>query len=353
LFLLSIMMKAVILALCAMATSATIIQTEDYHRPAITEEIVEAVNNAGTTWKAHMSPRFEGMTMAQAKRMLGTVLPGDKGYVHFNFPEKTFTSDATLPDSFDSRDNWSSCSDVIGHIRDQSNCGSCWAFSSTETLNDRMCITHDYHSLLSPEETNDCCGLIYGSMGCNGGQPGGAWKFFKNHGVPTGGDYEDVGTGKTCKPYTLESCYHHGENPTNMTACSDLPSYSTPKCTSACGDDSYTGDYDDDKVYATSTYTLRTVDNIMQDIYENGPVTVAFTVYEDFEAYESGIYQHVSGSSLGGHAVKMIGWGSEDGVDYWTIVNSWNENWGEAGTFRILRGVNECGIESEAWAGDV
>lgn len=47
---------------------------------------------------------------------------------------------------------------------------SCWAFSSTETLNDRRCIVHDEHELRSPEETNDCAGLIYGSMGCNGGQ---------------------------------------------------------------------------------------------------------------------------------------------------------------------------------------
>jgi len=76
-------------------------------------------------------------------------------------------------------------------------------------------------------------------------------------------------------------------------------------------------------------------------------------VYEDFETYSSGIYQHKTGRNLGGHAVKMIGWGEENGTPYWTIVNSWNSGWGEQGTFRIIRGNNECGIENDGVAGDV
>jgi len=84
---------------------------------------------------------------------------------------------------------------------------------------------------------------------------------------------------------------------------------------------------------------------------EKGSISVAFTVYEDFETYSSGIYQHKTGRSLGGHAVKLVGWGEENGTPYWTIVNSWNEAWGEKGLFRIIRGQNECGIENQAVAG--
>ena len=62
---------------------------------------------------------------------------------------------------------------------------------------------------------------------------------------------------------------------------------------------------------------------------------------------------HPSGLPLGGHAVKMIGWGVEDSVPYWICVNSWNNLWGEGGTFRILRGKNECAIETECVAGEV
>ena len=69
-------------------------------------------------------------------------------------------------------------------------------------------------------------------------------------------------------------------------------------------------------------------------------MTAAFTVYEDFVNYKSGVYKHVSGSALGGHAVKIIGWGE----DHWLVMNSWNETWGDNGTFKIAFG--ECGIDN-------
>ena len=78
---------------------------------------------------------------------------------------------------------------------------------------------------------------------------------------------------------------------------------------------------------------------------KNGPIEVTFSVYEDFLTYKSGIYQHVEGEKLGGHAVKLLGWGVENGVEYWKLANSWNETWGEDGFFRIVLGKNECGIE--------
>ena len=86
----------------------------------------------------------------------------------------------------------------------------------------------------------------------------------------------------------------------------------------------------------------------MREIQTNGPVVAGFAVYEDFLAYESGIYMHVNGTEQGGHAVRIIGWGEESGVKYWLAANSWNECWGESGFFRIERGVDECGIESRS-----
>ena len=53
---------------------------------------------------------------------------------------------------------------------------------------------------------------------------------------------------------------------------------------------------------------------------------------------------------MGGHAVKMLGWGVDAGVPYWTVMNSWNPYWGEKGYFRIKRGNDECGIASSAVA---
>merc|ERR1712001_320285 len=62
--------------------------------------------------------------------------------------------------------------------------------------------------------------------------------------------------------------------------------------------------------------------------YSLAPTEVSFTVYEDFVNYKSGVYQHVHGHQLGGHAVRMLGWGEEDGTPYWLVANSWNTDWG-------------------------
>ena len=63
------------------------------------------------------------------------------------------------------------------------------------------------------------------------------------------------------------------------------------------------------------------------------------------------MYQHVSGKALGGHAIKILGWGVEDETPYWLIANSWNTDWGFNGYIKILRGKNHCGIESQITAG--
>ena len=65
----------------------------------------------------------------------------------------------------------------------------------------------------------------------------------------------------------------------------------------------------------------------------------------------TGVYQHHSDESLGGHAIRLLGWGVDNGTPYWLLANSWNTDWGENGYFRILRGNNECGIESGITAG--
>jgi cathepsin B len=61
-----------------------------------------------------------------------------------------------------------------------------------------------------------------------------------------------------------------------------------------------------------------------------------FEVYHDFFSYKTGVYHHVTGDLEGGHAVKILGWGTaDDGTNYWICANSWGSNWGEDGFFRI------------------
>jgi len=107
---------------------------------------------------------------------------------------------------------------------------------------------------------------------------------------------------------------------------------------------------------------------MMEEIYNNGPIVVSFEPAEDFMFYSDGIYRTVVDNSSHtiapvaedrvtqpwkkvDHAVLAVGWGVEDGQDYWLIANSWNEEWGDAGTFKIVRGSNECGIEGQVSAG--
>tara|TARA_B100000795_G_scaffold257660_1_gene231084 strand:+ start:106 stop:420 length:315 start_codon:yes stop_codon:yes gene_type:complete len=95
------------------------------------------------------------------------------------------------------------------------------------------------------------------------------------------------------------------------------------------------------------------VKGMQKEILQNGPIEVAFFVYSDFQTYSSGIYHRTASSEgpMGGHAVRILGWGTQAGEDYWLVANSWSPQWGEKGFFKIRRGTNECGIETIPAAG--
>ncbi|KHJ99369.1 hypothetical protein OESDEN_00607 [Oesophagostomum dentatum] len=73
--------------------------------------------------------------------------------------------------------------------------------------------------------------------------------------------------------------------------------------------------------------------------------------YSEYNLAVTLVDKHTWGYQQGGHAIKIIGWGVENGTKYWIIANSWNSDWGENGYFRMLRGTNECYLESWVSAG--
>ena len=96
----------------------------------------------------------------------------------------------------------------------------------------------------------------------------------------------------------------------------------------------------------------------MREIRAHGPIEVAMLVYTDFVQYRSGVYRRSDAAlgPVGGHAVRVIGWGVEPRAGgppapYWLAANSWSAAWGEAGFFRIARGSDECGVEATPAAG--
>jgi len=214
-----------------------------------------------------------------------------------------------------------------------------------EAMSDRICIASkgNDNAHISAEDLLSCCSTC--GMGCNGGFPPAAWKYFEENGLVTGGQYNSH---EGCRPYTIEPCEHHVNG--SRQPCTGEEG-DTPKCIKKC-ESGYSLPYGKDKHYGVSAYSIgQDVEQIMTEIMTHGPVEGAFTVYADFPSYKSGVYQHETGAALGGHAIKIIGWGEEDGVPYWLIVNSWNSDWGDNGTFKILRGKDECGIESEISTG--
>lgn len=293
------------------------------------EEIANKINNMKTTWKATVYEK-------DYKPFLGTFLDHPKV-----LPRKVFNKyNDELPENFDLREKYPDCKS-IGTILDQANCGSCWAFGAAEAMTDRMCIIAKKDVKISPMDLTSCCYTC--GFGCNGGFPEQAWLYWIEYGIVTGGEYGDK---ETCFPYFLPKCDHHVKGKYGpCPATTD-----EPECPEKC-QSGYPKDWDDDKTFGKEAYTVSGEKDIMQELYENGSLEGSFTVYEDFMTYKSGVYQHKEGQVQGGHAIKILGWGVEDGVKYWLCANSWNEGWGDQGFFKILRGKNECGIESSAAGG--
>lgn len=318
-------------------------------------EMADAINNLDTTWKAghNTSP---GSSVEEVKQWLG-VHPAYFESPELRLPERQLDDEILnimkgLPEEFDSRKRWPDCDVTISQVRDQGSCGSCWAFGAVEAMSDRICIATQGETVidLSAEDLVSCCGFFHlppCGFGCSGGFPDMAWLHWRLNGIVSGGLYNGTG----CRPYSIPPCAHH-VNGTSLPECGGKNGETgeTPECKKQC-QEGYGKGYTDDRYYGNAVYSLKGEEAIKADIYLNGPVEAAYTVYSDFPSYKSGVYQAHTNETLGGHAVKVIGWGVENGVKYWLAVNSWNKYWGDNGYFKILRGVNECGIEEGVSAG--
>jgi cathepsin B len=318
---------------------------------------IAEIQESGALWVAGASPRFADQAPGASKSLCG---------VKANYVEALEEAiargavvrqssegleDQDFPEHFDSEEHWPHCAKIIGDIRDQSNCGCCWAFAGAEAASDRMCIASE-GKILAPISAQDVC-FCSEDDGCDGGMINTPWEHIKSEGAVTGGQYQGSGPfGKgMCADFSLPHCHHHGpqgDDPYPAEGEAGCPSQSSPTCPKKCDAEAASphDDFEADKL--TFSGEIMSADGekgIMKAIMEGGPVETAFTVYSDFENYAGGIYHHVTGHMAGGHAVRIVGWGVENDVKYWKIANSWNPYWGEKGYFRIKKGVNEGGVE--------
>jgi len=316
-------------------------------RPALNNEAIAKINapESKSTWVAGRNAHFENATLADVKKLCGVLQSKSASDI---LPYRPLAQVA-IPDEFDWRtDSRAASCPSVSEIRDQANCGSCWAFGSVEAMSDRICIASGgaTKSHLSAQDVASCDKL--GDMGCNGGVPSTVYTYYATSGIVTGGNYGDK---SMCWSYQLAPCAHHTDS-SKYPACPD--SVRMPSCARSCEDNSQI-DWKSDKVKGSAGYSVcqQGIGNdcptsMMQEIYQNGPITAQFFVHESFTSYKSGVYESngITDPMLGGHAIKIIGYGTEDGTPYWLVANSWNEDWGMDGYFKIVRGKNEGQIEN-------
>jgi len=348
-------LAAILLLFSVVATNAGLVSWESHgevmeksalSKPVLDEDMIAKVNSQ-PGWIAGRNSHFEGASIADAKMLMGTLQNTDSSSF---LPYRELTP-VELPTEFDWRtDSRAANCPSVKEVRDQANCGSCWAFGSVEAMTDRVCIqsngTENDH--LSAADVVGCCGALHGDMGCSGGVPSTVYQYYATTGVVSGGNYNDM---SGCAAYPLAPCAHH-TNSSKYPACPDEVSF--PKCARSCDSGSTKGTtWLKDKRHGSAGYSVckqgagNCAAQMAQEIYQNGPITGMFFVHQSFTSYKSGVYQKklLNDPMLGGHAIKIMGFGTEDGEDYWLVANSWNEDWGMDGFFKIKRGVNECQIE--------
>ncbi|KAG8390910.1 hypothetical protein BUALT_Bualt01G0132600 [Buddleja alternifolia] len=212
----------------------------------------------------------------------------------------------SLPESIDWRNKG-----AVAPIKDQGSCGSCWAFSTIVSVEGINQIKTGELISLSEQELVDC-DTSY-NEGCNGGLMDYAFQFIINNGgIDSEEDYPYTGRDGKCDQYRKNA------KVVSIDGYEDVPTYN---------------------------------EKALQKAVANQPIAVAIEGGgRDFQLYESGIFTGKCGTDLD-HGVAAVGYGTENGKDYWIVRNSWGASWGEAGYVRMERNVKAksglCGIAVE------
>jgi cathepsin B len=262
---------------------------------------------------------FKDYTLAQIKERLGLLgISSEDHQQPLPYKDPNISITEEFPKKFEVKDKWPKCQH---DVRDQGQCGSCWAFGAASVLSDRFCISSKskINVELSPQDMVSC---DFADLGCQGGYLDRSWRYLIDTGI----------VDEKCFPYTSGS----GQRGT----CDIIRGICKDGKTKA------------KKYKAKSFKMFKSIQEIKKDIITDGSVETGFMVYQDFISYKGGVYKKKSDVFLGGHAVRIVGWGIDDsdGTEYWKVVNSWGKRWGEDGYFRFAIG-NCCSFEQNMITG--
>lgn len=228
-------------------------------------------------------------------------------------------------------------SGLLAPPQDQGRCGSCWAFAATATYTDaRSILANRSTPLLSPQYVASCAQddrFVQCGDGCCGGLLEYGLYFLTEAGAVTA----------ACAPYhedlqNYTNLYTNDYDADGNKIC--MGPLIAHTCPANCTDGS-TFDPDGLRLHDYNWFTTEA--EVIQAL-QSGPALVSMAITETFLSYSCGVYCEDPGYTvLGYHAVEIVDYGTEDGVDFWVVKNSWGEERAEGGYFRIRRGDLELG----------